>query len=106
VSRSLSVGVSAGESVGDGVGGFRLVFHPEIEAVKLACPLMLRDRREPLVQQELQAHPCVQGTPPQVWVPVAHCLNQAHELAFIGHQAGVMRSHMPAEERDSALSLM
>jgi hypothetical protein len=61
VSRSLSVGVSAGESVGDGVGGFRLVFHPEIEAVKLACPLMLRDRREPLVKQELQADLCVRG---------------------------------------------
>jgi hypothetical protein len=109
VNRSMFVGVPMRECIGDCVGGTQLILHPEIKAEKLAYPLMLRDHREPLVQQELQADMIrvhEEWMPPQVWVSVAHGLNQAHELAFIGCQIGMSRSHLSTKERDDALSLM
>jgi hypothetical protein len=38
-------GVAAGQGIGDDVCGSRLVFHLDVEALKFACPLVLRNRR-------------------------------------------------------------
>jgi hypothetical protein len=42
-------------SLHDDVGGTRLVLHPEVEAHQFASPLVLRDCRQLLIQQELEA---------------------------------------------------
>jgi len=47
--------MSRRDSIGHCVQAAWAVLHREVEPEELVEPLMLRDRREPLVQQELQA---------------------------------------------------
>ena len=53
--RALLAGVVAVQRVGDGVRGARLVLHREVEAEELSHPMVLRDRREALVEEEFEA---------------------------------------------------
>jgi hypothetical protein len=48
--RSLLSSVPVRECINNNVCGARLVLHPEIKVEKLAYPLVLRGRRESLVQ--------------------------------------------------------
>jgi hypothetical protein len=84
--RALRAGVAPGQRVGDGVHGTRLVFHRKVKAEELAHPMVLRDRREMLVEEELQA--VVVGADeerahPKVRPPVVHGVHQPNELPLI-----------------------
>jgi hypothetical protein len=82
--------VAAGERVGHHVRRPGLVLNGEVEAQKLAHPMMLRDRREALIQQVLQAVVIgldEEATPPEVQPPIADNLDKANELALIGGEA-------------------
>jgi hypothetical protein len=46
-------GVAVRQGVCDNVGGTRLVLNLEVKAEQLACPLMLWDHHQFLIQQEL-----------------------------------------------------
>ena len=84
--------VTAREGVGHGVEAPRAILHGEVEPEQLAEPLVLRDRRQSLVEEVLQA--VVVGTdqeaaPPEVGPPKPHSLYQANELPLVGRQLDV-----------------
>jgi hypothetical protein len=53
--RPLLAGITPGQGIGDGVGGARLVLDCEVKPEELAHPVVLWDRREPLIEKELEA---------------------------------------------------
>jgi hypothetical protein len=53
--RVVHAGVTPGQRVDDGVHGTQLVFHRKVEAEELAHLMVLWDRREALVEEELEA---------------------------------------------------
>jgi hypothetical protein len=64
--------------------------------------MMLRDRREALIEQELQVVVIgfdEEATPLEVRPPIANGLDQADELAFVGGEGAVSWRYRPAEER-------
>jgi hypothetical protein len=72
----------------------RAEFNMEIEVNQLACALVLGDHRGPLVEQKFEAEVVNSGDErpsPQIWLPVANCLDQADELAFVSRELGVLR---------------
>jgi hypothetical protein len=101
--------VPAGQGVSDRVEAPRPVLHVEVEAEKLADPLVLGHRREALVQQVLQAK--VVGADdevaaPQVWLPMPDCLDHTYELALICRELKVTGSEWPAEECQGPCTLV
>jgi hypothetical protein len=72
--------VTPGEGVGHDIRSSQLELHPEVEFKKLACPLMLWNYGQALVEEELEAK--VVGADDEqmaleVRPPVPHGLDQA-----------------------------
>jgi hypothetical protein len=51
----LLAGITPGQGIDDGVGGARPVLNGEVKSEELAHPVVLWDRREPLIEKELEA---------------------------------------------------
>jgi hypothetical protein len=101
--------VPAGQGVSDRVEAPRPVLHVEVEAEKLADPLVLGHRREALVQQVLQAK--VVGADdevaaPQVRPPMSDRLDHTNELTLVCRELEVAGSERPAKERQGAGTLV
>ena len=96
-SKKLAVcSVASGQRVGDCVRRAGLVFYGEVEAQQFANPVVLRNGGQALVQQVLQAVViCLDSetAPPEVWSPVAYCLNQTNKLTLVGSQGLMSRRH-------------
>jgi hypothetical protein len=94
--------VAAGQCVSDNIERARLVLDNEVLAQQLASPLVLRDRRQALVQEEAEA-PVVsaddESAPPQVRPPMAHGPHQIDQIALVGCELGVAWRNWPAEHR-------
>ena len=63
--------------------------------------MVLRDGREPLIQQVLKAVVIGlddEATAPQVRPPMPHGVNEPNELAFVRRQSAMPWSHLPAEK--------
>jgi hypothetical protein len=94
--------VVAGECVSHHVRRPGLVLDGEVKAQKLAHPMMLRDRREALIEHVLQAVVIgldEEATPPKVRPPIEDGLDKADEFALIGGEGAVAWRYRPAEER-------
>jgi len=101
--------VAARQRVGHHVHGARLILHDEVEPQQLACPLVLRNRCETLVEEEAKTpviHAHHETAPPQVRAPMPNRLDEPDQLALVGSELGVTRRDGPAEERDRPSSLM
>ena len=100
--------VMPGQCVGDSVLSVWLVLHQEVVAYELADPVVLRDRGEALVEEELQAvvvRPNRETSPPQVWPPVTNGVHQPDEFALVCSERTMARSDGAAEEGDGVLVL-
>jgi hypothetical protein len=81
----------------------------EVKQQQLSCPLVLRDNRQVLVEQELQAEVvCAdeEWTPPQIRLPMPHRLDEPNQLMLVCHQLHVPWQDLPAEEGDNAVTLV
>lgn len=81
----------------------RLVLHAKVKAEELACPLMLWNSGETLIQEEAQA--AVVGADEEA-APMADRLDEANQLAFVGSELGVARCSQLAEECHQVGALM
>jgi hypothetical protein len=93
------------EGVYRDVEAARLVLDLKTIAKQLAHPGVLRDGGEALIQEVLEtevvsAHD--ELARPEVGMPMVHRLDEPDELALVGHQLGVLRGDLAAEERDRA----
>ena len=70
---------------------------------------MLRDRREPLVEEVFEA-PVVRANrecpPPQVRAPVSDSFDEADQLALVRWQFGVLWGQRSAEESQRPIALV
>lgn len=85
------------------------VLHPEIEAQKFAYPIVLRDGRQPLVQEVLQTvviRLYGERSSPQVRSSMSYCLDEADELPLICGESSVSRCYGTAEISHWPCSLM
>lgn len=70
---------------------------------------MLRDRGQALVEDEFQRLMiCAddEGTTPQIWAPMAHCLHQPDEFPLVSGQPAVSWWEGATEERDDTIALV
>ena len=93
--------VPARQSIGHHVKAVGLILDGEVDAKELADPLMLRHRRQTLVQQELEA--VVIGADPErpapkIWPPVVHRLDQADDLLLVRRKLKVAGGERVTEE--------
>ena len=103
------LGVAAGQGVRHGVEAPGAVFDGEVEAEQLADPLVLRNGRQALVQEELEAvmvSANKEVAAPQIRAPVAHSLHQTDELLLISRELEMARGERPAEECERASTLV
>jgi len=95
--------VTPGQGISDGVQGARLIFDREVKPEELPNPVVLRDRGETLVEEELQAivvRPDDEAVAPEVWALVADGVNEADELPLIGGEGAMARRDGTTEEGD------
>lgn len=67
------------------------------------------DRGEPLIEQELEAivvRSHDELTPPKIWAPVAHRLDEANKLSLLRCKLAMPRSDLEAEEGNWAAPLV
>jgi hypothetical protein len=103
------VGVAARQGVSHSVEVRWTILHREVQAKELVDPLMLRHRRQPLVQEELEAV-VVRANPeratPEVGPPMAHGLHQADELLLVHRKLEVTGGKGPAEVGEGTVALV
>lgn len=78
-----------------------MVLEGEVVAKQLTHPLMLRNSRQTLVQQELQTVViCTydEGAAPKIGMPMADCMHQSDELSFVRGQFSMTHCNWFAEE--------
>ena len=103
------LGIAVGQGIRHGVEAPGAVFDGEVKAEQLADPLVLRNGRQALVQEELQVvmvSANKEVAPPQIWALVAHSLHQPDELPLVSHELEMARGERPAEERERSHTLV
>jgi len=104
-----SLGVTPGQCVGHGVEAARAIFHREVEAEKLAEPLMLGNCGQALVKQKFKTvmiSTDQKVTPPQIRSPMMNGLHQPDEFALISRKLEMADSERPAAVGEGSSALV
>lgn len=105
---SALIGVTVGEGINHHVRGAGLVLNGGVKPEEHADPMVLRDHRKALVEEELEAivvHSHQKTVAPEVWASMAGGVNEADELSFIGGERTVMSHDRPVEVGNRVLVL-
>jgi len=107
--QQRDIAIPSGQSVGHHVSFAWTIFHTKIISKQLAYPLVLRNRRQALVQHELEGVVIGaddEGAPPQIWSPMVNGLDEPNKLALVSRRLEVPGCKGATEECNGTPLLM